>query len=275
MRGTIFDIQRFSVHDGPGIRTTVFMKGCPLRCKWCHNPEGLSPAPQLRFEEEKCIGCGKCGDRTHLEDAQICPTTALTVCGRDIDEDEVIREILKDSGFYGEHGGVTFSGGECLLQADFVASVLSKVKGLSLHTAIDTSGCVPWRSIEKTLPFCDLYLYDIKCIAPENHKEFTGVDNAQILANIQKLSQVDKEIWVRVPIIPDFNDNEPEIEAIAGLVSVLPRVSRVTLMPYHTLGASKYPTLGLTYPYNAEKRISEASLSRFCEIFTNRGIPIC
>ena len=275
MRGTIFDIQRFSVHDGPGIRTTVFMKGCPLRCKWCHNPEGLFPAPELRFEEEKCIGCGRCGERKCLADAQNCPTTALTVCGREIDEDEIISEIIKDRGFYGESGGVTFSGGECLVQADFVASVLSKAKALALHTAIDTSGYVPWQSIEKTLPFCDLYLYDVKCIDPHKHKEYTGVDNSKILANIQKLAQTDKEIWVRVPVIPDFNDTETEMAAIADLVSRLPTITRVTLMPYHTLGASKYPTLGLIYPFNTEKRISEASLSRFCEIFTNRGIPIC
>ncbi|MBQ8407307.1 MAG: glycyl-radical enzyme activating protein [Clostridia bacterium] len=274
MIGTIFDIQRFSVHDGPGIRTTVFMKGCPLRCKWCHNPEGLSRAPQLQFFEEKCIGCKRCGSRSELSDAEKCPAEALSVCGREVDEDEVLKEILKDRCFYAEDGGVTFSGGECLLQADFVAAVLNKAKAQGFRTAIDTSGYVPWDSIEKTLDCCDLYLYDVKCITPSLHKSYTGVDNALIIENLKKLNALGKDIWVRTPIIPDFNNTETEICAIADLVASLSSVKQVTLMPYHTLGASKYKTLGIIYPYDTDKRITEDELSLFSKIFLEKGIAL-
>ncbi len=274
MLGTIFDIQRFSVHDGPGIRTTVFMKGCPLRCRWCHNPEGLLMIPQLQFFKEKCISCRRCGNRSLFSDAEKCPTEALTVCGHTVSEEEILGEILKDRIFYGETGGVTFSGGECLLQADFVSEVLSLAKGAGIHTAVDTCGYVPWSSIEKTLPFCDLYLYDIKCINPDKHKQYTGVDNTQILQNIKKLSQSDKEIWIRIPIIPDFNNSESEIEAIASFVSELKNITQVTLMPYHSLGASKYETLGLTYQFDTALKITEGELSFFKQIFIKKGLKV-
>ena len=275
MNGRIFDIQRFSVHDGPGIRTTVFMKGCPLRCKWCHNPEGLSPDPQLQFFEEKCIGCNECKSRTHPSDAERCPAGALSVCGRTVDEYEILTEIKKDRIFYAREGGVTFSGGECLLQADFVTSALRLAKEIGIHTAIDTSGCVRWEDIQKTLEYCDLYLYDVKCMDGNLHKEYTGVDNALILDNLKKLSSAGKSIWIRIPVIPDFNDNVSEIERIAELVASLSSVEQVTLMPYHTLGASKYKTLGMDYPYDESKRISNESLLEFRRIFLNKGLTVC
>ena len=158
LTGTIFDIQRFSVHDGPGIRTTVFMKGCPLRCQWCHNPEGLSKSVQLQFLEELCIGCGACGKRSQLSDAEKCPTNALRLCGREVSGEEILRTVMRDQVFYADQGGITFSGGECLLQADFVAAVMKLVKAQGIHTAIDTCGYVPWSELEKTLQDCDLYL---------------------------------------------------------------------------------------------------------------------
>lgn len=274
MTGVLFDIQRFSLHDGPGIRTTVFLKGCSLRCRWCHNPEGLCPGPQLQYFEELCIACGRCGTREQLSAAEKCPAGALKVCGRHVDENEIIDEILKDRMFYGENGGVTFSGGECLLQADLVAAVLSRVKKLGLHSAVDTAGCVPWSAFEKTLPFCDLYLYDIKCMNSEKHKEYTGAENALILENAKRLSALGKEMWIRIPVIPDFNDTEDEIRAIADFVATLPSVEQVTLMPYHTLGAGKYPTLGLSYPFDTSKRISEEALHAFAAIFKSRHIPL-
>ena len=272
--GRIFDVQRFSVHDGPGIRTTVFMKGCPLRCRWCHNPEGLSHLTELRFFEEKCIGCSRCGDKNKLSDAEKCPAEALTVCGRDVEAEEVISEIKKDLLFYGSSGGVTFSGGECLLQPDFVCEVLSEVKKMGLHTATDTSGYVPWESIRKTLDVCDLYLYDVKCIDPENHLKYTGVDNRLILENLQRLSSMGKEIWIRVPVIPDFNDSAQEMEAIASHVAALDGIKQVTLMPYHTLGASKYPSLGLEYPYDTEKRVGEDTMLSFGKIFEKHKLAL-
>lgn len=274
MLGTVFDIQRFSVHDGPGIRTTVFMKGCPLRCQWCHNPEGLTRTPQLQFFAESCVGCGACGSRSDLADAERCRSGALKVCGRQMSADEVVTEVLRDRIFYAENGGVTFSGGECLLQADFVVEVLSEIKKLGLSTAIDTSGYVPACEIEKTLPVCDLYLYDVKCMDPQIHKAYTGVDNRLILSNLRLLSEAGKEIWVRVPVIPDFNDRTTEMEAIADLVASLPTVRQVTLMPYHTLGAGKYETLGMTYPFDRSKKVNSDSLAAFERIFTGKGIVV-
>lgn len=270
MKGRIFDIQRFSVHDGPGIRTTVFMKGCPLRCRWCHNPEGLSKLIELRFFEDKCISCRRCGLKNDLSDADKCPAGALTVCGKDVDTDDVIAEIKKDMLFYGDNGGVTCSGGECLLQPEFVAEVLEKAKLLGLHTAIDTSGYVTWESFEKTMDVCDLYLYDIKCLCAEKHLEFTGVNNGLILQNLKKLCSAGKEIWIRIPVIPDFNDNIDEMEAIALFLSDLDGIKQVTLMPYHTLGASKYRTLGLEYCFDVDKKISTDMISEFGKIFESK-----
>ena len=274
MTGRVFDIQRFSVHDGPGIRTTVFMKGCPLRCKWCHNPEGLQNAPQLQFFKEKCIGCGACGKREYLSDADKCPAEALKVCGKEFTVDDIVDIALKDRTFYSDVGGVTFSGGECLLQADFVAETLAKFKENNIHTAIDTSGYVPWESIEKTLCACDLYLYDVKCISPQLHKAFTGVDNALILENLKKLSLTGKNIWIRVPVIPSFNDNEKEMTAIAEFVSGLNNIEQVTLIPYHKLGVSKYETLGIEYQFDTSLRLSEDKISTYSEIFGKMGLTV-
>lgn len=274
MKGIVFDIQRFSVHDGPGIRTTVFMKGCPLHCMWCHNPEGLSSRPQLQHISEKCIGCGSCGTRSRLSDSENCPTRALSVCGEEITVAQAIDEILKDKDFYADGGGVTFSGGECLIQADFVTLVLEQAKGLGIHTAIDTSGCVPFENIEKTLGVCDLYLYDVKCADPLLHERYTGVDNALIIENLRKLSETGKEIWIRIPVIPNFNNNDSEMEAIAALLRTLKAVSRVNLIPYHSLGASKYQTLGLSYLYDTELKVSDEELQRYTHIFESQGLTV-
>ena len=272
--GIIFDIQRFSVHDGPGIRTTVFMKGCPLRCRWCHNPEGLNASLELRFFEEKCLACGACGARERAEDAERCPSKALVVCGKEVTPELVLSEILKDKRFYKNDGGVTFSGGDCLLQADFVASVLALAKKEGINTAIDTCGCVPWSEIEKTLDNCDLYLYDIKCIDSALHKEYTGRENDIILDNLMRLDLCGKDIWIRIPIIPGFNNNEEEIGKIAEFISTLSSVKRVTLIPYNTLGVNKYKTLGIEYKFDILKRIENEELVSLKRAFESRNIPI-
>ena len=274
MTGTVFSIEEFSVYDGPGIRTTVFMKGCPLRCAWCHNPEGLIGHPQLQYFADRCIGCGLCGDRDKLSDASCCPAEALVVCGREMEAEQVLEAIRRDRVYYANCGGVTFSGGECLLQADFVASVLAQAKDIGIHTAIDTSGAVAWSEIEKTLDVCDLYLYDVKCIDPNQHRAFTGVDNTCILQNLRKLDSYRIPIWIRVPIIPDFNETTEEMEAIADFIGTLHSVEQVTLMPYHSLGASKYPTLALSYPYDADKRIDKELFADFENIFRRHGLHL-
>ena len=274
MEGVIFDIQRFSVHDGPGIRTTVFMKGCSLRCAWCHNPEGLQRDPQIQFFRERCIGCGRCGGVRELENAAKCPAGALTKVGQSVTPDRLLEEVLADLDFYGSDGGVTFSGGECLLQADFVSYMLKTLKERGITTAVDTCGNVPWENIEKALPYCDTWLYDVKCADPETHRRFTGSGNGRILENLEKLGSTGANIWIRVPLIPDCNDNQTEMERIAQIATSTPGVSRVTLMPYHTLGKSKYETLGLTPGYETDKVINRTRLDEFKTLFAARGLAV-
>ena len=266
LEATIFDIQRFSVHDGPGIRTTVFFKGCPLRCRWCHNPEGLHREPQLQYCAGDCIGCGRCGDRADLTSAERCPSGALRICGRNYSVDAVMEAVLRDLDFYGDDGGITCSGGECLLQADFVAELLRRAKACGLHTAIDTCGYVPWSAFEKTRDVCDLYLYDIKCIDPILHRTHTGVDPARILDNLRRLSETNARIHLRVPVIPGFNDNEEELSAIAAIAAQIPDAP-VTLIPYHTLGASKYASLGMVYPMDGTKPLANDRITAFESTF--------
>lgn len=271
MTGICFDIQRFCVHDGPGIRTTVFLKGCPLRCGWCHNPEGLSKKTQVQFFEESCIGCNSCrGERT-VEAASLCPTGALKQCGEVFAEEDLLEKVLADRDFYGEKGGVTFSGGECLIQADFVARMLRRIKNEGITTAVDTCGAVPWDAIEKTLPFCDTYLYDIKCADATLHRAHTGLNNTQILENLRRLDETGAVIWIRIPVIPDVNDRECEMRAIADIVNTLQNVRRVTLIPYHTLGKSKYKTLGLTPKYETEKTVTESRLAQYRSLFSSEN----
>lgn len=272
LKGRIFDIQRFSVHDGPGIRTTVFMKGCPLHCPWCHNPEGLSYAVQHRFLKEECIGCGCCGGKHTKENAALCPTEALQIVGRDVSSEELLCELLRDRDFYGSDGGVTFSGGECLLQHEFVAEMLRLVKGKGISTAVDTSGAVEWSRIEATLPHTDIYLYDIKCASPDTHEKFTGLDNRLILENLERLDECGKRIFIRTPVIPSFNDDIEEMKKIAHILSRLTNVERLTLIPYHTLGKNKYETLGEKPPFNTDERISNEKLEEYKEIFIENGI---
>ncbi len=271
MTGTYFDIQRFCVHDGPGIRTTVFMKGCPLRCAWCHNPEGLAKSAQVQFFAESCIGCNLCkGERT-VQAVSLCPTGALKCCGAEITEEALLEQVLSDRDFYGAKGGVTFSGGECLLQSDFVAGMLHRIKEQGITTAVDTCGAVEWSAIEKTLPYCDTYLYDVKCADAALHKAYTGLDNTRILENLRKLDESGAVIWIRVPVIPDVNDTESETRAIAEIVNGLQNVRRVTLIPYHTLGKSKYQTLGLTPAYETNKTVNESRLAQYRTLFSSQN----
>ena len=253
LKATIFDIERNSYVDGPGIRTTVFFKGCNLRCAWCHNPEGQSPKPQMMFYKNKCTGCGKCKEKcpNALEKCELCgkctiycPHDAREICGKEYTVDEVMREILKDKVFYeNSGGGVTFSGGECMLQIDFLEEILKVCKENGIHTAVDTAGHVPYEYFERILPYTNLFLYDVKCYDSEKHRQYTGVGNELILENLERLLTTGKSVWVRIPIIPTVNDTVEEIQRIKAYISSCGKPEKIELLPYHAMGEHKYAAI--------------------------------
>ncbi|MBU7030715.1 MAG: glycyl-radical enzyme activating protein [Theionarchaea archaeon] len=258
--GLIFDIKRYAVHDGPGIRTTVFLKGCPLTCLWCHNPEGISKESELMWSKERCIHCKTCqnaclqGALTFSDDAlhinkntcnlcttcvDVCPSQALEVIGKEMTVTQVIKEIEKDTIFYDESkGGVTFSGGEPLMQPDFLYQLLKACKEQGIHTAVDTSGYSSSDALLKIGAYTDLFLYDVKVINDRIHKETTGVSNNLILKNLKELLRAGKEIIVRFPLIPGVNDGEKDIGELGEFVSSV-TVKKVNILPYHKAGIEK------------------------------------
>lgn len=250
---TIFDIERNSFVDGPGIRTTVFFKGCNLKCAWCHNPESQAFAPQMMIYKDKCIGCGKCKEVCphHFSACDLCgrctffcPVDARKVCGKEYTVDQVLAEVVKDKCFYDNSGGgVTFSGGECMLQMDFLQEILKACKENGIHTAIDTAGHVPFESFERVVPYTDLFLYDVKCFNSEKHRQYTGVGNERVLENLKKLLATDKPIWVRIPIIPTVNDTEEELQSIKRHICSWGKPEKIELLPYHVMGEHKYTAI--------------------------------
>ena len=255
MKATIFDIQRNSFVDGPGIRTTVFFKGCNLRCKWCHNPESQSAQKQMMYYKDKCIGCGKCAEvcPNQLKKCDFCgkcelycPADARKICGKEYSVDEVFNEIAKDKMFYeNSGGGATFSGGECMLQIDFLCEILKKCRENGIHTAVDTAGNVPWEYFEKVLPYTDMFLYDVKAFSEDLHKQGTGVSNKLILENLLRLSGK-CDIIVRIPVIGGFNDDKAELEKTAKFLKQVKCIKKEPL-PYHSMGEHKYDALGMEH----------------------------
>ena len=245
MKATIFDIERSSYVDGPGIRTTVFFKGCNLKCAWCHNPEGQSTKKEWMFYPDKCVGCGRCVG-IGLESADfICLHDAKIICGKEYTVNEVMREILKDKVFYeSSGGGVTFSGGECMLQIDFLEEILKACKQNGIHTAVDTAGNVPFDYFERIIPYTDLFLYDVKCFEAERHKLYTGMSNELILDNLQRLLVLKASVWARIPIIPSVNDSEEEMLNIKSFLSSCGVPEKIELLPYHAMGEHKYAAIG-------------------------------
>jgi pyruvate formate lyase activating enzyme len=266
-QGLIFNIQRFSLHDGPGIRTTLFLKGCPLSCKWCSNPESQLGCPEVMTFDTKCIKCNKCVeicpvgaiefvdnlrsvDREKcnlcMECARVCPSGAVEQVGRYMTVDEVTGEIEKDKVFYGNsNGGVSFSGGEPLAQWEFVSQVLKKCKQKGIHTVLDTAGYAQWDMLEEILEYTDLVLYDIKHMDPKEHEEGTGVSNELILSNVRKVTSKVRT-WLRVPVVPQYNDSESNVKKLAEFSTQL-RVEKISLLPYHAWGEQKYQRLGKDY----------------------------
>ena len=259
MNGKIFEIKRFSVHDGSGIRTTVFFKGCNLRCAWCHNPEGISFDTQEAFYNHKCLGCGECAKSGFI--VEDCQGEARVVYGREISASELFDEILEDKDFYETSGGgVTFSGGECMLQIDFLEEMLKKCKKDGIHTAVDTAGHVPFEYFERIMPYTDLFLYDLKCIDSNKHKQYTGASNERILENLSKLLDSGKPVWVRVPVVPTVNDSDDDIAAIRRFFEYRGYPEKIELLTYHAMGKHKYDALGMEtviFPTISEERMRQ------------------
>ena len=292
--GCVLNIQHFCTHDGPGIRTTVFLKGCSLRCKWCSNPESIHPKPELAYNPDKCIGKAQCGlclkppfpeaamfvvdgaddkiqvnwDLAGESDADtiaLCPTGALHMFGRMMTVDEVLDEVAQDGSFYRESGGgMTLSGGECLLIPDFSAALLAEAHQRGINTAIETAGNVPWRFFEQVLPHVDVVLHDRKVTDPERHKKWCGVDNVRINANFEKAYATfpDTKFIARTPLIPGVNDDEEHIRAVLASIRPYPNVIDYELLPYHRYGESKYGFLGRVYELHDFQSPTPESLSR-------------
>jgi len=296
-KGIIFNIERYCLHDGPGIRTVVFLKGCPLRCFWCQNPEGLSQEKEIQFISrncimcrtcasicptqahqfvenrhiflrEKCIKCGKC--------VEYCPAKALQYTGKEVSVEEVVEEILQDKAYYDlSNGGVTLSGGEPLMQPKFSEAILKECKLKDIHTAIETSLFAPWKSIEMILPYVDLIMFDIKHIDSNMHKRVTGVSNELILKNARKLLfEVKTPLIVRTPIVPTVNDSNEVVIKIAEFIHYSNNLEYYELLPFHKLGQSKYQNLGLEYPAKDLERPSKEKMLELAKAAESIGVKV-
>ena len=286
MNPVLFNIQHFSIHDGYGIRTILFFKGCPLSCRWCHNPEGQSLKKTLSYVEAQCALCGKClsvcpagahvfeGNQHILlrercigcqACADVCSFGALESFGKEYSIDEIIREVGRDRAYYGESGGVTISGGEPFTQFSALIDVLKALKENGYHTCIETSGYTSAERIRQAYEYTDLFLYDVKCIDSDKHRKYTGVDNQMILDNLRWLLTTGKRVWVRIPIIPTFNDTEKEMLRIKSLLDSYGAPERIELLPYHAMGEHKYAAIGKTVQTYSVP--SEEKMMRLKKIF--------
>ncbi len=278
MKGIVFDIQKFSIHDGPGIRTTVFLKGCMMHCLWCHNPESLSPKIQLSYDKGSCTNCGACkvcphGVHTHEhrehrvtfadcvacgDCVSNCPTQALTLIGKEMTPKEVIAEVVKDKRYYDSSGGgVTFSGGEATLQFDFLLELLKEARQEGISTALETNGVIEINRLQKLIPLVDIFLFDYKVTNPEKHLQYTGQSQDRVLASLDLLAQEEAETILRCPIIPGYNDNQQHFTAIRALKNRYPNITKVEVMAYHDSGRYNWENLGLPYTLMDVKNVSQ------------------
>jgi pyruvate formate lyase activating enzyme len=293
--GTIFDIQRFSVHDGPGIRTLVFFKGCPLACLWCSNPESQRFGAELLFDPEKCVACGGCveacphggvrlgGNRAQYDRAccaacgrcvEVCYAEARTMAGKRVSVAELVAEVCRDEPFFARSGGgVTLGGGEPLAQAEFARGVLMECRNRGIHTAIETCGHVPWSAFETILPWTDLFLFDLKHLDALKHRSHTGGDVKLILASLRQLAASGARVIVRVPVVPDFSDTPEDVRAIADQAASLD-ISELHLLPYHRLGQSKYRLLGRQYVLSGDKMVSDDTLEKLRACAAASGLAV-
>lgn len=294
LKGLVFNIQRFSLHDGPGIRTTVFLKGCPLGCKWCSNPESISPRPEIMTFDMRCILCGKCREvcpqkaitmtdasrvidwskcNSCLECAKVCPSGAIEQMGKYMSVEETVAEVEKDKLFYlNSGGGVTFSGGEPLYQWKFVREACKQCKEKGIHTALDTTGYAKWDDMRAVLEYVDLVLYDLKHLDARRHKELTGMGNKLILDNLVKTAARAK-VWLRVPLIPTVNDSVSYIEEIIQLATRM-NIGKVSLLPYHQWGVQKYARLGRVYAFDGVDPHTEERLQELKSLAQSHSLEV-
>jgi pyruvate formate lyase activating enzyme len=294
--GVIFAIKRYALHDGPDLRVTVFLKGCPLSCLWCHNPEGIAATPGMLTVPGKCVGCGECvkvcvqGALSSGPDgicrnqeactacgvcAEVCPALAHEAVGRKWTVPEVMAEIEKETPFFaGSQGGVTFSGGEPLAQPDFLEALLMACKSLDLHRAVDTSGLASAETVSRVARHTDLFLFDIKHMDPAAHRRLTGVDNALILSNLRLLTQCGAQVALRLPLIPGMNDDEANIRSTGLLAASLPGIRSIDVLPYHASARGKYAKLGLPYPGESIKQSDPDNVDRAVDILQHCGLEV-
>jgi pyruvate formate lyase activating enzyme len=298
-RGLITNMQRYSVHDGPGIRTTVFLKGCPLSCAWCHNPETISPRPELMVTAGCCIRCGQCLDvcpnhapvgldfpevKATVARAdclvcgacvEVCPADGRRVVGRSLSVPELLVEVLRDRVFFEESGGgVTFSGGEPMSQFDFLVAGVGACRQKGLHVAVDTSGFALRERFEELAPLVDLFLYDLKVLDDDRHQHFCGVSNRLILENLRWLSANHGNLWLRIPLVGGVNDAPDELKAMATLAAELGGVRRVHLLPYHAVGSGKRERLGASTDGALFETPTTGGLAAAREVFQNVGLDV-
>ena len=295
-KGLVFSIDRNVVEDGPGIRTTVFLKGCPLRCVWCHSPQSQSKERQLLFIENRCIGCGACvevcpKDAQELsgtgrrilwercedcgECTQSCPSMALEMAGEWMTADQIMDVVRRDTVYYkNTGGGVTFSGGEALGQPEFLTACIERCKHEGIHTAVDTSGFAKGSVFEKILPYTDLFLYDLKQMDSQKHEEMTGVGNAVILENLKRIDGRGKTIWVRVPLIRGYNDSIENLRQIAEFTKTLTNVEKVSLLPYNGAAGAKYSFIGRKYGLEHLDGHTKQEKTDILKIFSSVGSAV-
>ena len=290
--GILLEVKRFSVHDGPGVRTTLFLKGCSLRCRWCHNPESIAPQPQQAYYSHKCINCGECvpvcpaeahtlTDGIHHFDREKCLTcgecqtaclgNALRLHGKKITVEEALKLVLEDQDFYRTEGGVTLSGGEPLIQPKFCFELLTALKRKGINTALDTCGCVDWAAIEKVMPETDMFLFDFKHADSATHRMLTGQGNELIIANLQRLSDCGAKIEIRIPLVPGCNDSDANLQATGKLLSRL-QLKKVKVLPYHAMARSKYLALGMDDTTPQIDHSAETAMLRALTILRENGV---
>jgi pyruvate formate lyase activating enzyme len=296
VKGVVFDVKRFAIHDGPGIRTTVFLKGCPLECRWCHNPEGQSAEKELVIHKSRCIACGACLDvcpegAISLNDTlavtdrrlcsacgacvEVCYAEARELAGREMTVGEVVAEIERDRAFYDESGGgVTFSGGEPLLQQGFLLSLLEACADRGIDAAVDTCGFCAWEQLDAARNHTALFLYDLKLLDETRHRELTGVSNLLILENLMALSQTGHTIILRMPVIPGANDDAEEVRRIGEFAADLPALHCIDLLPYHDIAMEKYRRLDRTYPLSGVRRPSAQLMDEVAGILRGLGLTV-